>query len=157
MKKLLLTAFLLLSLAYLAWPYAVLWELDQALLGDEGTPLAELVDMVAVRAEITRKLNRDPQCAVGEVSNRFVDWLQEGIRRLGSRAVEQLVTLEWVQAQLLSKRLPGDKRAFLPQVSYAYFEGYDRFLVRIGTLGEAPVYFLLRLEGLVWRVTAVYY
>ncbi len=157
MKKVSLAAFLLLSLAYLAWPYAQLWELDQALLQQEGTALAERVDMAAVREAITRKLNGDAQSAVGEVSNRFADWLQDGIRRLGGQAVERLVTLEWVRTQLLSKRSPDSDRAFLPQVSYAFFEAYDRFLVRVGAPGEAPVHFLLRLDGLEWRVVAVYY
>lgn len=157
MTRLSFTAFLLLSLAYLAWPYAVLWQLNQALVRDDRAALTELVDIEAVRAAITRKLNGDLQSAVGEVSNRFVDWLQEGIRHSGARAVERLVTLDWVWTQILSKCPPDGEGGFLPQVGYAFFEAYDHFLVRIGARGQAPVYVLLRLKGFEWRVSAVYY
>jgi hypothetical protein len=94
---------------------------------------------------------------VGEVSNAFVDWLQEGIRRLGSSAVERLVTLEWARSQLLGKCAAGSGEGFLPQVSYAFFDAYDRFFVRLGDPGQRPLYLQLRLDGLDWRVIAVYY
>lgn len=157
MKKLSLTAFLLLSLAYLAWPYGALYQLDQALAQGDTQTLARLVDIKSVRYEILLKLNKDARSAVGEVSNRFADWIQEGIRRLGTGAVEQLVTLDWVRTQLLSKRPPDSTRGFLPQISYAFFDAYDQFLARIGPPGEGPVYLQLRLEGIEWRVTALYH
>jgi hypothetical protein len=157
MKKLAVAAFLVLSLAYLVWPYAILQQLNGVLLADDRPALGQLVDIEAVRREITRKLNRDAQSAVGEVSNAFVDWLQEGIRRLGSSAVERLVTLEWVRSQLLGKCAAGSGEGFLPQVSYAFFDAYDRFFVRLGDPGQRPLYLQLRLDGLDWRVIAVYY
>ncbi len=156
MKKLLAAVFLLLCLAYLAWPYYFLHRLNGAVVRGDSAELEQLVDIGAVRTEITRKLNKDVSSAVGEVSNQFVDWLQDGIRRLGGEAVERLVTLEWVEDQLLSKSPQGAGRGFIPEVSYAFFETYDRFLVRIGEVGKAPVHFRIRLVGLDWKVTAVY-
>lgn len=156
MKKLSVAALAVLCLAYLAWPYYVLRQLNTALVRADTVDLERLVDLPAVRGEIVKKLNKDVDSAVGEVSNAFVDWLQDGIRRLGSGAVDRLVTLDWVRAQLLSKTPTGSDRGFLPQMSYAFFDTYDRFFVRIGELGEAPVHFRMRLDGVEWRVSAVY-
>ena len=156
MKKLSVAALLMLFLAYLAWPYFVLRQLNTALVTSDMAALGQLVDLPAVRREIVKKLNKDVDSAVGEVSNAFVDWLQDGIRRLGSGAVDRLVTLDWVRAQLLAKTPAGSDQGFLPLMSYAFFDAYDRFFVRIGEFGEAPVHFRMRLEGIEWRVSAVY-
>jgi hypothetical protein len=93
---------------------------------------------------------------VGDVSNAFVNWLQDGIRRLGSNAVERLVTLDWVRTQLLSKSPPRGPPGFVDAISYAFFDRPDGFLVRIGEPGKDPVHFHLSLERTGWRVTALY-
>ena len=156
MKKLSVAALLMLCFAYLAWPYYVLRQLNTALVTADMAALGQLVDLPAVRREIVKKLNKDVDSAVGEVSNAFVDWLQDGIRRLGSGAVDRLVTLDWVRAQLLARTPASSDQGFLPLMSYAFFDAYDRFFVRIGELGDAPVHFRMRLEGIEGRVSAVY-
>jgi hypothetical protein len=142
--------------AFVAWPYYHVWALERAALDHDLAALAPLVDLPMVREQIKRRLNKEVDSAVGEVSNAFVDWLQDGIRRLGANAVERLVTLEWVRAQLLAKTTPGERPGFIDRIDYAFFERPDRFLVRIGVLGEDPVHFRLSLQGAVWRVTALY-
>jgi hypothetical protein len=149
--------FLLLFLAaFVAWPYYHVWRLDQAVVQNDRRELAELVEIKAVRKEIERRLNKEVNSAVGEVSNAFVDWLQDGIRRMGAEAVNRLVTLEWVREQLLSKTGPQDPPGFIDQISYAFFDSPTGFLVRIGELGEEPVHFRLSLHAGAWRMTALY-
>ena len=115
-----------------------------------------MVDLEAVQDQIKRRLNKEVDSSVGEVSNAFVDWLQEGIQRMGSEAVERMVTLDWVRGQLLSKSGPGYPPGFRDQISYAFFDRPGGFLVRIGALGEEPVHFHLSLQGATWRMTALY-
>ncbi len=143
-------------LAFVAWPYYHLWRLDQAVVLNDRQALTGLVDLQAVREQIKRRLNKEVDSAVGDVSNAFVDWLQDGIRRMGGDALNRLVTLEWVREQLLSKSASGTKPGFIDQISYAFFDRPDRFLVRIGVLGEEPVHFHLSLVGLRWRMTSLY-
>ena len=142
--------------AYVAWPYYHVWRLDQAAILNDRTELNRLVDLEAVREQIKRRLNKEVDSAVGEVSNAFVDWLQTGIQRMGSDAVERLVTLDWVREQLLSKSDPHRPTGFMGQISHAFFDRPDGFLVRIGELGEEPVHFRLSLQGAAWRMTALY-
>lgn len=157
MKKFFISFLGLCAITYVAWPYFELWQLEQALVRKEDQEdLRRLVDLTAVRGEIKRRLNKDVGVPVGNVSNAFVNWLQDGIRRLGQDAIDQLVTLEWVRQQLLSKTKSEDHSDFLRHVSYAFFDGPDDFLVRIGELGEDPVHLRLSLTLAGWRVTAVY-
>jgi hypothetical protein len=149
-------ALILCLMAYVAWPYYYVWRLDQAAIVDDRAALQRLVDLGAVREQMKRRVNKEVEGTVGDVSNAFVDWLQDGIRRLGSGAVDRLVTLEWVREQLLSKTRPYERPGFVDQISYAFFERPDGFLIRIGKLGEDPVHVRLSLVGASWRVTALY-
>jgi len=146
-------AFLLL---YLAWPYTLLWRIDQALRNDDGAALAELVDLESVREEIKKKINKDADSSVGELSDSFIQWLEEGIAVMGTQAVDRLVTLDWVRERLLEHGTGGGE-GFLGQISYAFFDTPDGFIVRIGTAATVPVQLRLSLRGLKWRVSAVYY
>ncbi len=143
-------------LAFVAWPYYHLWRLNQAVVANDRQSLEQLVDLRAVRDQIKRRLNKEVDSAVGDVSNAFVDWLQDGIQRMGGDAVNRLVTLEWVREQLLSKSPVGVEPGFIDQTSYAFFDRPDRFLVRIGVLGDEPVHFHLSLVGAGWRMTSLY-
>ncbi len=154
--KTLIALLIMCLLAFVAWPYYHLWRLDQAVALNDRQALMELVDLQAVREQIKRRLNKEVDSAVGDVSNGFVDWLQDGIRRMGGDALNRLVTLEWVREQLLSKSAMGMEPVFIDQISYAFFDRPDRFLVRIGVLGEEPVHFHLSLVGPRWRMTSLY-
>lgn len=154
--KTVLTLLLLLALSYVAWPYYHVWRLEQAVIMDDRRALDELVDLEAVREQIMRRLNKEVDSSVGNVSNAFVDWLQDGIRRMGGEAVERLVTLEWVREQLLSKTTQQEPVGFIEHIDHAFFDRPDGFLLRIGELGDDPVHVRLSLQDFAWRVSAVY-
>jgi hypothetical protein len=146
-----------LLLLYLAWPFATLWRVDQAVRGGDMEALAALVDLESVRAEIKKKLNKDANSTVGKLSDSFIRWLQDGIGVMGSQAVDRLVTLPWVRERLLAHGAGSSEEGFLGQVTYAFFDAADGFMVRIGSNSEDPVQLRLSLSGLNWRVSAVYY
>jgi len=140
---------------YLAWPYVSLWCLDQAVRNNDTAALAEHVDLDAVRGEIKKKLNKDADSAIGDMSDPFIRWLQRGIQTMGGDALDQLVILPWVRARLRDHG--NGEEGFLGQVSYAFFDAPDGFVVRIGPAANTPVHLRLTLRGTQWRVSAVYY
>jgi hypothetical protein len=146
-----------LLLVLMALPYITLWQLDQAVRSADSSTLADLVDLDAVRSEIKKKLNKDEASAIGELSDPFIQWLQEGIQTMGGGAVERLVTLSWVRAQLLDHTAGDGGEGFVRQVSYAFFHASGGFAVRIGSAGDRPTHLFLKRSGLNWRVSAVYY
>jgi hypothetical protein len=155
MKAFVVSIFLLIT-AFVAWPYTAVYRLEQALLQDDRQLLSEMIDVAAVREQIKRKLNKNVESNIGDVSNGFVDWLQNGIQRLGANAVDEMVDLNWVIRQLRLHNQRIDQGGIYDQLSYAFFDGPNRLLLRIGALDENPVHVHLSLQGTSWRITAVY-
>ena len=154
--KTLLFACIVLLLAFLAWPFTAVYRLDQALAANDLAAVEQLVDIESIQQQIKRKMNKDVESSIGEVSNSFVDWLQNGIQRLGNDAIESMVNLDWAMAQLRSKNPDRRKGGFLDQLSYAFFDGPDSLLLRIGELDDNPVHARLTLQDMHWRITAIY-
>jgi hypothetical protein len=154
--KALASLLLLFILAFLVWPYTAVYRLDRALALNHRLTLSEMVDIESVRNQIKRKLNKNLESSIGNVSNSFVDWVQEGIQKLGSGAIDEMVNTDWVVAQLRSHNPDPSQGGFYKQLSYAFFDGPDRLLLRIGELDSNPVHAHLKLQGTEWRITAIY-
>ncbi|MCU7929639.1 MAG: DUF2939 domain-containing protein [Candidatus Thiodiazotropha sp. (ex Codakia rugifera)] len=147
---------ILIAMAFLIWPYTTVYRLDQALQQNDQQALAELIDVAAVREQIKRKLNKNVKSSIGDVSNGFIDWLQSGIQRLGGDAVEQMVDIRWIVTQLRVHNRNPEQGGFFDHMTYAFFDGPDRLLLRIGDWDNNPVHAHLSLQGTHWRITAVY-
>lgn len=144
-------------LLFLAWPYTVLRRIDQAVREDDAKALADLVDLSSVRAQIKKKLNKDANSAIDKVSDAFIRWLADGIGDSGSQAVDLMVTVPWVRARLLDHSADDGSNGFWGQVTYAFFDAPNSFVVRIGPAESTPVWLRLSLRGLHWRICALYY
>ena len=144
--KTLLFAFVLLTLAFLAWPFSVIYRLDQALVENDRSAIEQLIDVESIQEQIKQKMNKNVESSIGDVSNGFVEWLQSGIQRLGNDAIDNLVNLDWATAQLRSHNPDIRKGGFIDHLSYAFFDGPDSLLLRIGELGENPVHAKLTLQ-----------
>ncbi len=154
--KTLLFAFIILLLAFLAWPFTAIYRLDQALAANDRHTLERLVDIESIQEQIKRKMNKNVDSTIGNVSNGFVEWLQNGIQQLGSDAIESMVNLDWAMTQLRSKNQDNLQGGFLDHLSYAFFDSPDSLLLRIGELGEDPVHARLTLHKTEWRISAIY-
>ncbi|MGD8587877.1 MAG: DUF2939 domain-containing protein [Chromatiales bacterium] len=154
--KLLSYAFVLLLLGFLVWPYTVIYRLDQALQVNDREAIDQLVDIASIQKQIKRKMNKEVESSIGDVSNSFVEWLQNGIQRLGNDAIERMVTTDWVIAELRSHNADPRQGGYMEHLSYAFFDGPDSLLLRIGDLDDNPVHARLSLRDLAWRITAIY-
>ncbi len=154
--KALASLLFLFILAFLIWPYTAIYRLDQALAQHHRQTLTEMIDIESVRDQIKRKLNKNLNSSIGNVSNSFIDWLQDGIKKLGADAIDQMVNTDWVAAQLRSHNPNPNDGGFYKQLSYAFFDGPDQMLLRIGELDDNPVHVHLKLQGAEWRITAIY-
>jgi hypothetical protein len=141
--------------ALLLWPYAGLWRLNQRVTSEPPSALEHSVDIQSVRDQIRRRLNKEANSDIGEVSDAFIGWIEQGIRRPGNETLQRTVTLEWLHG-LLRERSTGEG-GFLPAVRYAFYDPPDGFRVRIAADGTSPLH--LRMEPTLfgWRVTAIYY
>lgn len=145
---------LTLLLLYGAWPYVTLWNLHLAVMHDDQAALGRLVDLDAVRAQIARRLNKEHESRIEELSDAFIIWLESGIRQHGTDVLQSLVTLDWVQDQLVAAY---SGLGLMSALSYGFFDSPAGFLVRMERGDGTLVTLRLELRGMTWRVATVYY
>ncbi|MCB1877680.1 MAG: DUF2939 domain-containing protein [Chromatiales bacterium] len=148
--------FLSLLAAYVALPYYTLYELDHAVMENDRGALAKLVDLAAVRESSRSNLMGESPRETPD--NPVSTWFQDGVELLGKKAINALINLDWVRNVLRSKNdtSSNEKGSMLGNVSYAFFEGIDRFVFRVGQLGQQPVHVRMERQGWDWRVTALF-
>jgi len=154
----------ILVVLYLISPYVALWRLNRTIVNGPTAALAPLVDIESVRDQVQRRLNKEEESRIGEVSDAFIDWIQHNIRHYHSDPVARAIDLKWLR-ELLLRHSEGDA-GFWPALEYAFYASPTSFKVRIGNdvspgepPGNQPPPVQLRLErGLLrWRVSTAYY
>lgn len=152
---------LLLLIIYGLWPYYSLYRLEGALLRPDDTELAILVDLPAIRANYKHRIAAGINTLLGPINPQaqgLAGWIRQGAEQLGERAIEGAITLGWVRETLRHavSRITGQDPPYLLQaVEFAFFESPDRFLVRLGRLGENAVHLRLTRIGGGWRLTDI--
>jgi hypothetical protein len=160
LTRILTTLLLLLVLGYGIWPYVTLFQLDDAVADPDPKALAPFVDLPAVQQHYKDRLGGAVEAFVPpgrSDADQAIGWLAENLKRLGDTALDQAITLKWVQIMLRDGvvRATDNRQArFMAGIDFAFFESWDRFVVRLGALGDAT-HLVLRLQGWRWRMTDI--
>jgi hypothetical protein len=145
--------------AFGVWPYYAVFRLDDALSKEDTSKLAPLVDLPAIRANFKSRVSASAgQLLPPADPGTALAWIRQNIERLGETALEQAITLDWVRNTLREATVKATNQSppyFLAGVDFAFFESYNRFLIRIGDLGHYPTHVRLSLEGTEWKVTDI--
>ncbi len=157
MTRLLGYLLVLAVLAYGLWPYYTVFRLDDAVRAAEPEGLAPFVDLAAIQANYAARLSAsvpvfEPHGDPGP--GQVLLWLQSNLQRLGDAALDQAITLQWVQDSLrqAAERVSESRPAlFIDAIDFAFFESWNRFVIRLGPLGS-ETHVVLGLEGKDWRV-----
>ncbi|MCG6939664.1 MAG: DUF2939 domain-containing protein [Thiohalocapsa sp.] len=148
---------LLAALGYGLWPYYTVFRLDDAVRAADPKALAPYVDLAAIKANYQRRLARavpafEPRSGAG--ADQVVSWLKTNLGRLGDAALDQAITLDWVRNALreAAERTTGSRPAlFIDAIDFAFFESWNRFVIRVGPIGNAT-HVVLGLDGKDWRI-----
>lgn len=162
MARLFTYLLLFLLIGYGLWPYYTVFRLDSALTVTDPKAIAPLVDLQAIQQHYKERFGKEVKRFIprdGSNSERMLDWLAQNLDRLGDGALHQAITDQWVWDTLRASAERGtDKRPayFINAVDFAFFESWNRFVIRLGRLGgETHVVLGLDLEHPIWRVTDV--
>ncbi len=151
----------LILLGFGLWPYYGVYRLDQAIAQTDTASLAPLIDLSAIRANYKRRVTNNVKEIVPETTpdpHGVMTWLGQNLERLGDAALDQVITPTWVQSTLREAitKTTGQTPAYLMAgIDFAFFESYNRFLIRIGDLGQQPTHVRLTLSGTEWKITDI--
>ena len=157
--KYVVTLVLFTLLALLAWPYIYVYRIDAAVGARDTVALERLVDLTAVRAQVKSDLDKEVSGTLGNDGGRVVRWLKEGIKLVSDSAIDANIDMEWVLHSLSQRPTdpPQVRESLMGDISYAFFEAPDRFMVRLGELGADPVHIEMALQDdKVSRAAAIY-
>ena len=146
-------------LAFGVWPYYYVFKLDSALSQEGTTELAPLVDLPAIRANYKARVGAgaDQLLPTGGAHSAMA-WIRQNLERLGDSALDQAITLPWVQETLRQAVTDTTKQTppyLLGAIDFAFFESYNRFLIRIGELGRGATNVRMTLQGTEWKITDI--
>ncbi len=140
-------------IGYLALPYYSLYRLDHALVANDTVQLNRYIDLDQVRSGLKRGLRVEGGGQQEGMASRI---FRETANSMSAFTVDRVVTMDWVRQQLSGTGGERGAVSLYESLDHAFFESPNRFLVRLGELGENPLHFMMRREGLVWRVTELY-
>ena len=158
MKWIALFVALITAVMLAAWPYVYVHRLDRALAASDNGAIREMVDLAAVRDHVRREIGERVDEKLRGEQGSVLGWIQKQVKRLGSRAVDIAIDIEW-DHDTLDKRLrdaSGQPLRLTAATTYAFYESWDRFLVTIGGDGKPPLHMRWEREGGRWRITALY-
>ncbi len=150
---------LLALIGYGIWPYYTVYRLDAAINQQDASALAVLIDLPAIRANYKARVKAgvqgilpmgDPGGVMGQV--------RQGIEHLGDAALDQVINAAWVQTTLrdaITRVTHQTPPYLIGGIEFAFFESFNRFLIRIGSLGHDATHIRLSLVGSEWRVTDI--
>lgn len=146
-------------IGYGLWPYYTVYRLDDAIERQDDAQLAPLVEVSAIRANLKRRLGTGVKGVFPSAeSDSALSWLRQNLERLGETALDQVVTLAWVHETLRGAvtRATGQSPPYLlAGIEFAFFESYNSFLIRIGSLGQGATHLRLSLVDNVWKITDI--
>lgn len=147
--------------AYVVWPYYVVYRLDSAVKNSDQTTLTELVDLNAIREihkeSVQRNVNQLEDSlsrTVGAEHNPVLDTIRDSVIGIGQSKIDKTIDINWVKSCLAGKE--KDKSSLWQAVSFAFYESPTRFTIRLGELGHAPTHVQMTLQDWSWRVAAIY-
>lgn len=161
MMRILSYLILLALIGYGVWPYYTVYQLDKAIVQPATEPLAELLDLPAIRANYKQRVTAGVKDALPENApdpHGVMSWIGQNLTRLGDAALDQVITPEWAQRTLRDAVTESTKQTpayLLAAMDFAFFESHNRFLIRIGDLGQGATHIRLSLIGGQWKITDI--
>lgn len=145
---------------YGVWPYYGIYRLDQALSQTDAAAIEPFVDLKAIQSHYKARLSSGVDQIIpktDESASPVLGWLAQGMRELGDKTLDQVISLEVVRNLLReSATRATDKRPayFMAGIDAAFFTSWNRFEIRLGS-GEDATRVMMRLEGTQWRITDI--
>jgi|GEM_PF-4021870 hypothetical protein len=142
--KFIFTLLLALAAIFVAWPYGTFYQLSGALKNNHQADLQKLVDLDAIRKNYQQDMAYQMQHgAVGQWMGQSdaAQLIRGTVQNLAQAGTEQTITLDWLRDNLVKQDHHYENIS--EQLSFAFFENPEKFLIRLGELGQHPQHLYL--------------
>ncbi len=141
-------------MAFIAWPYVHIYQISLAVMNNDQSALEKLVDFESInkihKQNIEWKVNNTVD------KNVLPDAIRGGAEALagvlGSLAAETMT----IDAKWIMNKLHTINESPWEQMTFAFFESPNGFIIRLGQLGRNPIHIRMTMQDWYWRVTAIY-
>lgn len=137
--------------AFILWPYLNFYRLNNAVLTNNITAFEQLIDIESIRRVRKQNIEWKMRNFHGNEGSFLPDIIREGAKVLENVAIDRMINSQNLLASL--RQING---SLWQHTSFIFFESPTSFIIRLGTLGNEPLYIEMTLQGWVWRVTAIY-
>jgi Protein of unknown function (DUF2939) len=165
MRRLLLLILVLVIAGYFAYPYYTLYRIDRALLDDDATTLAELVDFSTIRGDIAGEVTGEVLGKAAEAKEKrpIIGGIEDALaKRLAPGIVDKKVDETVTPRMVLNNPTVVEHRkkdeSFIDFITYAFFMSPTKFKVDLKDPEKAhapTVTAILELVGYRWPAVAV--
>ncbi len=135
-------------------PYYSLYRLDHALVANDTVQLGKYIDLEQVRDNYKRSLRIEKNSHDEGFASRM---LRDGANSMSAYTVDQAVTIDWIRQRLSGSDQRETASSMFDQLDHAFFDSPNQFLVRLGELSDNPTVLIMKRDGLVWRLSELYY
>lgn len=135
-------------------PYYSLYRLDHALVANDLSRLDKYIDLHQVRENYKRGLRIESKNQNEGLASRM---LRDGANSMSAYTVDQAVTIEWIRHRLSGAQQGETGASIYDTLDHAFFDSPNQFLVRLGELNDNPTVLIMKRNGMVWRLSEMYY
>ena len=144
-------------IAVLAWPYLYVWRPDARSRHATRRPWGGWLTWSQCVSRLEPTLLETSTTRSVVTVDRLSAGLNKAFRR--SPIAPSTRTLTRLGTTTLRRNLgnlPKNAASLMGDMSYAFYESHDTFLVRLGELGSNPMHLRLRLQNNEWRVVEIF-
>lgn len=147
--------FSLIFIGYVVYPYARIFQLDSAINGNNESVLNQLIDLEAVSKAYQNAAIHNIHTCFEEQQALMPTIVRENIDNISNLLTtlsqNPSIDLAWIR-----EHITYNDQSLLNALSFAFFESPTRFVIRLGELGQNPIYVEMTLQDWNWRVTGIY-
>ncbi len=142
--------------AFIAWPYVHIYQLSTAITNNDQPALEKLIDFESVNKVYKQNIEWKVNNTVGGSSNLLPESMRGSAEALAGALGNLAAETTEINPKNLIEQLRIIDGSPWEQMTFAFFESPNSFIIRLGQLGHNPIHIRMTMQDWYWRLTAIY-
>ncbi|HHB91708.1 MAG TPA: DUF2939 domain-containing protein [Thioploca sp.] len=141
---------------FIAWPYVHIYQLSTAITNNDQPTMEKLIDFESINKVHKQNIEWKVNNTVGNNSSLLPESMRGSAEELAGVLGNLAAGTTEINIKSLIEKLRITKGSLWEQMTFAFFESPNSFIIRLGQLGRNPIHVRMTMQGWYWRVTAIY-